>query len=236
MTTPENTLPSFQAAADSGASWVEFDVRLSADLRPVVIHDDTLERTTDGEGPVAARPLYELAALDAGRWFDPSFSGCLIPTLEEVLDLLIDLELGFNMELKPVDDRDDQLTEIALETLQAMWPSDAPTPLISSFSPICVEKAKELAPDLPRAFCIDMLSDNWQSVIAPMELTALSVNQLALKTPVVDAILSEGLAIAAWTVNTTDRAEVLWEMGVQSIFTDDTARLMSVLSQNMKTA
>ena len=236
MAAPENTLPAFRAAADSGASWVEFDVRLTADLRPVVIHDDTLERTTDGEGPVAARPLHELAALDAGRWFHPDFSGTLIPTLEEVLDLLMDEGMGFNMEFKPVDDRDSQLTEIALETVMAMWPEDAPAPMISSFSPICVETAKDIAPHLPRAFCIDMLSDNWQSVVEPMDLTALSINHLALKPAVVDAILSSGLAIAAWTVNTTDRAQVLWDMGVQTLFTDDPARLATAMPPNVKTA
>ncbi len=83
---PENTLASFQRAVELGADVVELDVHASADGVPVVIHDDTLERTTDGQGPVARLPLAALRALDAGSWFGPQFAGERVPTLDEALE------------------------------------------------------------------------------------------------------------------------------------------------------
>jgi glycerophosphoryl diester phosphodiesterase len=85
---PENTLVSFRAALDLGVDALEFDLHLSRDGHVVVIHDDTLDRTTDAKGPVQARTLAELKRLDAGGWLDPRFAGERVPTLEEALDLV----------------------------------------------------------------------------------------------------------------------------------------------------
>ena len=82
---PENTLAAFRAAEAAGAAGIELDVHLSADGVPVVIHDETVDRTTDGHGPVAALTLCRLRQLDAGRWFAPAFAGEALPTLEEIL-------------------------------------------------------------------------------------------------------------------------------------------------------
>ena len=85
---PENTLAAFRKAAALGARWVEFDVRLSADGRCILLHDDTVDRTTDGKGRADRMMLEDLAGLDAGAWFDREFAGETIPTLEETIDLL----------------------------------------------------------------------------------------------------------------------------------------------------
>ncbi len=98
---PENTLASFRAAAAAGAEAVECDVALTFDARPVVIHDTSLERTTDGTGLLAENTLEAVSGLDAGSWFDPSFAGEVVPTLEETIDLLEVLGLGADIELKP---------------------------------------------------------------------------------------------------------------------------------------
>ena len=91
---PENTLASIREAARQGARWVELDVMLSRDQRPVIIHDDTLDRTTSGTGPVPLRDVADLRALDAGTWFDPRFAGEPLPTLEEAAALKsLDAEL-----------------------------------------------------------------------------------------------------------------------------------------------
>jgi len=84
---PENTLASLRAALDLGVDALEFDLHLSRDGHVVVIHDATLDGTTDALGPVQAWPLAELRQLDAGGWFAPQFAGERIPTLEEVLEL-----------------------------------------------------------------------------------------------------------------------------------------------------
>ena len=98
---PENTLASLRAAARLGAGWVEFDVQRSRDGRLFLLHDEELARTTDGRGLAAARAWDELAALDAGRWFDAGFAGERLPTLEQVVALCEELHLGANMEIKP---------------------------------------------------------------------------------------------------------------------------------------
>ena len=116
---PENTLSSFRQAARDGVTWVEFDVMLTADGHPVVFHDDALDRTSDGKGLVADVDLARLRTFAAGRWFSDAFRGERIPLLSEVVGLLRDLELAFNMELKPAPGRE-------YETVTAA--GDAPLP------------------------------------------------------------------------------------------------------------
>jgi len=97
---PENTLAAFRAALDAGADMVEFDVGLTRDLVPVILHDDTLDRTSDGRGKLSAHSYAEIARLDAGSWFGPQFRGERIPTLEQALDLLAG-RAEVNVEVKP---------------------------------------------------------------------------------------------------------------------------------------
>ena len=91
---PDNTLASFRAAAAAGVKAVEFDVALTFDARPVVLHDAGLERTTNGTGLLAESLLEAISGLDAGSWFDPAFANEVVPTLEETIDLLDALGLG----------------------------------------------------------------------------------------------------------------------------------------------
>jgi glycerophosphoryl diester phosphodiesterase len=97
---PENTLASFKAAVDAGVQMIELDVMLSKDRKVVVIHDATLERTTNGYGPVNCYKIKKLRALDTGSWFHPRFAGERIPTLEEVLDHMRERTM-INIEIKP---------------------------------------------------------------------------------------------------------------------------------------
>lgn len=97
---PENTLAAFRAAIAAGAHMVELDVNLSRDRQPVVIHDESVDRTTDGSGPVQAHTADQLNRLDAGSWFDPQFAGEKIPTLAQVLEALKG-RIGVNIEIKP---------------------------------------------------------------------------------------------------------------------------------------
>src|SRR5438445_1086012 len=98
---PENTLAAFRKAGEIGAKWVEFDVMLAADGEAVVIHDDTLDRTTNAKGNVCDYPYSYLQTLDAGSWFNPQFSHEKIPTLAEVIGVLRHCKLAANIEIKP---------------------------------------------------------------------------------------------------------------------------------------
>jgi glycerophosphoryl diester phosphodiesterase len=97
---PENTLAAFEAAATVGAAMIEFDVGLTRDGVPVVIHDAEVDRTTDGVGRVDALTLAEIQALDAGGWFHPRFAGERVPTLAQVLDRMGG-RVALNIEIKP---------------------------------------------------------------------------------------------------------------------------------------
>ena len=97
---PENTLAGLRRAGALGCRWVEFDVRLTADGELVLLHDDRLDRTTDGRGKVRALPLSEIRRHDAGKWFDAGFAGERVPTLAEAIAALAELGIGANVELK----------------------------------------------------------------------------------------------------------------------------------------
>ena len=98
---PENTLASLYKAHDIGVNYVEFDVTLSADKQPVIFHDATLERTTNGQGVINEKTWADLKPLDAGSWFSPDYAGEPIPNLSQYLEALAETGLYFNLEIKP---------------------------------------------------------------------------------------------------------------------------------------
>ena len=135
---PENTLASIRKARELGATWIEFDVKLTKDGHAILFHDDCLERTTDGRGAVAATTLAEIRRLDAGGWFGPAFRGEPVPTLGQALALCVELHLGINVEIKPCAGREVETAQVTVATLLDVWPRDRPAPLVSSFSPACL--------------------------------------------------------------------------------------------------
>src|SRR4051812_46107573 len=113
-TAPENTLAGIRQAAREGATWVEFDVKLTADGYAILMHDETLERTTSGQGPVRRMALQDIRQLDAGMRFGPQWRGEKVPTLSEALQLLAELNMGFNLEVKPCPGREAETARAAV--------------------------------------------------------------------------------------------------------------------------
>ena len=105
---PENTMAGMRKAVELGARWIEFDVKLTADDEPVLFHDDTVNRTTDGKGPVARMTLEEIRKLDAGRWFSPDFAGEPVPTLAEAMDYLAATGIGANVDSRVAEEARDE--------------------------------------------------------------------------------------------------------------------------------
>ncbi|WP_448203729.1 glycerophosphoryl diester phosphodiesterase [Azospirillum sp. sgz302134] len=225
---PENTLASLREAARQGARWVEVDVMLTRDRQPVLIHDDTLERTTSGTGPVPDLTLAELKRLDAGSWFDPRFAGETVPTLEEALALVIDLGLGLNLEIKPYPGQDVPTAEIALGTLKRLWPADRPL-LVSSFEVPCLEVARDLAPDIPRGYLLWDPPADWAAIADRVGAATLNVHQDRQTAETVAAYRATGRPVLAYTVNDPDRARTLFGWGVAAVFTDAPGRLAAAL-------
>ena len=143
---PENTLAAFLRAIELGADGIELDVQFSQDRELVVIHNFTLETTTDGEGLVRDKTLGELKELDAGGWFDPAFVGQRIPTLQEVIDAVGD-RLLFNIELKTKSLRDDGLAAAVVRTIGENHLLGRV--FVSSFNPLAMRRVKRLDLRIP---------------------------------------------------------------------------------------
>ncbi|MDP7668735.1 MAG: glycerophosphodiester phosphodiesterase family protein [Rhodospirillales bacterium] len=222
---PENTLAGLHRAARLGASWVEFDVRLSADGAPVVMHDPTLKRTTGAPGRVSTTPMETLASLDAGAWFDPCFAGETIPSLEAAIACVRDLGLGANVELKPAPGRAAALVENSLRAIaravRAGRGRPPPPPLLlSSTSRTILDAVRRLAPELPRGLVAHHVPRDWRSAAVRLGCASLHVSAPSLTPARVREIKSAGLWLAVFTVNDPRRAGIFWEWGVDSIFSD----------------
>ncbi len=228
---PENTLASFRAAADSGAKAIEFDVALTFDSRPVVIHDASLERTTDGDGLLSETTLEALSGLDAGSWFDPAFAGEVVPTLEETIDLLNTLDLDADIELKPDPGREVKTAQETLRLARACWPEHKNPPVITSFSRVALAAAKEESPDWPRGLCFDLLPDDWREAATSLDISLVCPNADRLTAEQAAILVASGIEIMAWTVNDIDAAQRILQWGVSSLCTDIPQELRTALAQ-----
>ena len=226
---PENTLEGIHTAADMGVEWIELDVKLTKDQVPIIFHDDLLDRTTNGTGPVAERTLDDLRQLECGSWFSGSFAGIKIPTLEEALDVIIERGLGFNMEIKPCPGRERETAEAALDILSQIW-DDHSRLLVSSFSLVSLETALELAQDWPRGLLIgEEWPENWEELANFLQISAINVNAVTVTREEVEAVMDKGLPVLAYTVNDAEEARRLLRWGVDGVFSDSPDEIRDVL-------
>lgn len=223
---PENTLEGLREAARRGAGWVEFDVKLTADGVPVLFHDDTLERTTNGKGEVAATSLERIRGLDAGAWFGLGFIGLRVPTLADALRLVLAEGLGANIEIKACPGREAETAERAVAEILRLWPARRPPPLISSFKAASLAAAKARAPDLPRGLLLyeDGLP-TWRRDALEQACATVHCSQHNLTAAWAAEIRALGYGLAAYTVNDATRARELRGIGVQCIITDAPERI-----------
>lgn len=217
---PENTLAGFRTAAALGLRWVEFDVRLTADDRLVLLHDDRLDRTTNGSGKVRARSLHEIRALDAGAWFSAEFAGERVPTLEEAIERLAALGLGANIEIKCAPGEEAAAGRATARVVTRCWPADRPLPLITSFRDGCVAAAAAEAPELPRGYLMGEVRPGWERRCAALGCRTVHCNQRLLDRAAVARLKRAGLPLLVYTVNERERARQLFDFGVDGVFSD----------------
>lgn len=201
---PENTLAGIALAASLGCRGVEFDVMLSGDGVPVLMHDDTLDRTTGGSGPVAARALAALRRLDAG--------GEPVPTLVEALALCDRLGLWANVEIKPSAGRDDETGAVVARLLATGWSGHG---VVSSFSEPALAVARRLAPGLAYALLAETLPADW-----PARLARLGCRAIHCAAAGFDGAAAQRVPIACYTVDDRAAAEGLLAAGAVAVFTD----------------
>jgi glycerophosphoryl diester phosphodiesterase len=228
---PENTLASFRAAIDAGSDMIELDVHLTRDHEVVVIHDDTLERTTTGKGNVADKTLSELMALDAGSWFDPRFSGERIPTLAEVLTLARGRIL-VNIELKKGKNFPYTMEELADRTLAVVEKTEMTTHvLFSSFAPAAIERIRVRNPRLPIALIVDK---PWKKPDEPGGGTlyrTLNCRTTVLNEENIRHAHAGGIKIHVWTVDLREAMEKYISLDVDGIITNHPDRLIEILKR-----
>ena len=210
---PENTLAGIRLAARLGYRAVEFDVMLAGDGTPVLIHDETLERTTNGRGRVSDFSHAELARLDAG-------GGEAIPTFADAARLCRALGLLANVEIKPAAGFDVATAEaVARVALDAWQGSDRP-PLISSFSLPALAVARDLAPDLPRGLLFEEVPAGWLDEMRRLRATTLHCDAGRLSDAVAAGAAEAGVPVLCYTVNRPEQAADLLRRGVSAMFTD----------------
>jgi glycerophosphoryl diester phosphodiesterase len=224
---PENTLAGFRRARALGCGWVEFDVRLTADRQPVLLHDERLERTTTGRGKACRLPLGEIRRHDAGSWFDPAFAGERVPTLEAALAILEEEGLAANVEIKPAPGEGWETGEIAVETLVRLWPGRTAVTLISSFLPQALAAAKAAAPGFARGLLFRALPRDWRRRAEALGCVSIHLDHRRLSPAVVAEVNSFGYLLLAYTVNDLTRARMLFDWGVASVFSDVPHRILA---------
>lgn len=215
---PENTLPAFRHARASGIRHFELDVRLSRDEHPVVIHDETVDRTTDGQGAVADFPASHLAAMDARRngpgWPSPAS----VPTLQEVLADNPEVE-SWQLEIKSDTPSRIRVLIRHMAELVGTMRLEARVAL-TSLDPAVLRIAREEAPGLMRGYVAETMDPDPLPAAIELGCTLLVGNWRITQETMVEQAHAEGLAVSVWTVNDLMVAERMANIGVDSLITD----------------
>lgn len=220
---PENTMAAFHEAYEAGAGGVELDVHLSRDGVPVVIHDETLDRTTSGAGPVKNKTFSQIRALDAGGWFSSDYSGERVPSLEDVLRWAQG-RLRLNIEIKAAD--------AGMAVLELLSRHPLAEVLLSSFNHHLLARLRRLAPDLPMGFLVD--GPFWHlALVRAVRHGGVSVHPRAdrVSRTLVRACHSKGLHVIPWTVDELERIDFLRRLGVDGVFTNDPRKVLRHLDE-----
>ncbi|AAO11098.1 glycerophosphoryl diester phosphodiesterase [Vibrio vulnificus] len=214
---PENTRVSVQAAIDLGLSWVEIDVQPTKDNVLVVCHDHTIDRCSNGKGRVDAYSLKELQAFDFGGWFDEAFTGEPIMTLESLLNLAAEYDLGLNIEVK-VDNHDVAEVALNLKNLLDKSPLTADKILLSSFSHDIILQLHQHCPGYKLGVLSERLSQRDRQVLKEVNAFSCNLNYRWITEKHIRDLKTGGYQIWCYTVNQADKFRYLDK--VDAIFSD----------------
>jgi glycerophosphoryl diester phosphodiesterase len=215
---PENTLGAIRLGASMGFKGVEFDVMLAGDGTPVVIHDETVDRTTDGRGEVSKMTYSDLFLLNTQNKEK-------IPTYEEAVRLCRELGLWANVEIKPAKGHERATGEAVARLTRELWRGAPLAPLLSSFSVEALAAAQAAAPELPRGYLVGKVPVEWRETMQRLGCVALHCNFQALNGKLAADIHEAGFAILLWTVNDPAEARRLLAIGANSLVTDALDRI-----------
>jgi glycerophosphoryl diester phosphodiesterase len=216
---PENTLAAFRLGAAHGYRMFECDVKLSADGVPFLLHDATLERTTDGAGTAGRQPWSRLSQLDAGAWHSRAFAGEPLPTLAGVARWCLANGHLLNIEIKPTPGLEAETGRVVAETARSLWAGHTPA-LLTSFQPESLAAAQAAAPEWPRGLLLDALRPDWLGSALSLGCVAVVCRHTLWDGSTVAQAQAAGLRCLSYTVNDAAAAQRLWALGTDGLITD----------------
>lgn len=221
---PENTMSAFRLGAAHGYRMFECDAKLSKDGILFLLHDATLERTTNGHGIGGALTLGDIAQLDAGSWHSRAFAGEALPTLEALARWCLANRLFLNVEIKPTPGEEEATGRACGTLMQRIWPQDIVQPLFTSFKPDALKGAKDVAPHIPRGLLVDKLADGTGDADLQVALglgcSAMVLNHALWNADLVTKVHGAGLRCSSYTVNDEWAAQRLMDLNTDGIITD----------------
>lgn len=217
---PENTLVAIKTGHAHSYAAVEFDVKLSGDSVAILMHDSTLERTTNGRGRVADMVASELESLDAGVWHSEVFRGERIPRFSAVAKYLHGLGLMANVEIKPCEGREAETGKMVAELCVELWQDRFVKPLVSSFSVDALKAARAVAPDLPMGLLVKIPGAEHLPLLESLGCVSLHCHHEHITADLVRMFHGDGYRVMTYTVNEPSRVNEMLALGVDGIFTD----------------
>ena len=223
---PENTMAGLREGMRRGFRAIEYDIMLARDGVAVVMHDPYLGRTVAGAGNVFDYDALELAAMDAGSWFARAYDGEPVPLFVEFAGFCKAHGVWMNMEIKPAPGYDIETGGAVARIPAGMFADEIAggrwdlVPLLSSFSELALEAAREVAPEMPRALLMSELPPDWERRVQALGAVAVHVNHRHLTRELALAVKGAGYALFCYTVNEPMRAKELLSWGVDAFCTD----------------
>ena len=217
---PENTLAAFRLGAQHGYRMFECDAKLSADGEVFLMHDATLERTTNGHGVGGTQPWHALSQLDAGAWHSREHAGEPLPRLQALARFCLANGHLLNIEIKPTPGTERHTGEVVAREAARCWAGQAVPPLLTSFKPEALAGAQAVAPALPRGLLLDALWSGWFEQAQALGCVAVVCNYALWDAALVAKVQGAGLRCLSYTVNDPSVAQHLIALGTDGIITD----------------
>ena len=222
---PENTLAAMKIARHHGYTAVEFDVKLSADGVAMLMHDDTLDRTTNAKGDFKNFTAQQLEALDAGVWMGRDFVGEKIPRFSAVMHFLHTHGMNADIEIKPCAGRDAETGHQVAMLTEEITRDHVVKPMLSSFSVDALRAARGAAADLPMTLLAEKYQPELDAVLDELQCRAFGCEHNNVNADMLRHLHARDIRVMVYTVNDVARAAALLALGVDGLFTDNLAEM-----------
>ena len=218
---PENTLAAMKMGVAHSYAAVEFDVKLSADNVAILMHDATLERTTNGSGLVAQKTIAELETIDAGAWYSEQYRGECIPRFSAISKYLHAQGMMANVEIKPCAGREIDTGRMVGELCEELWRDRLVKPLVSSFSVEALRAARTAASIVPLGLLVKEPNEQDLALLKQLNAVSIHCDHNHINADLVRFFHQHGYRVMTYTANEPLRVAALLAMGVDGIFTDN---------------